>query len=376
MRKTHSRLLGSVKTFLAAVMALPLLTSCLGDGEDTWGVSYGTTDYIYANSGTVYLLFSISSDWELYKTETNSWITFGATSGSGPFYGYVSVTVDKNETGSVRYCVYKVTSTDDNSFSGSISQMATRGDGSLGSSPLVSKITGSDGSEVEILYNSTYDIPSSITMTKNGEELAEYSFVYNTADTTLYVMSGSDIALSGTYNSAWNPTGELTSPSGDETIDWSYNATYLSNATTMTVEYTGDDGTTDTRIFYISTISDCDDQIIHRKLECDAYYASDDEEFETGSMSVTLGSDADYEDYVSNQNQNVDVNQLIFGIERCNPLMLLGFYRWTRCGYIYESVEGDDGDYTFSPELNSDGSVESLAIENPNGKTITYTFEY
>lgn len=376
MRKTHSSHRVSLKALGAALLAMPLMTSCLdSDSDSTWGVTYGTTDYVYANTNKVYLAFSISADWELYKTETAEWITFGTTSGSGPFAGYIPVTFEKNETGEVRYCVYKVTATDDATFSGSISQSATRGDGSFGTAPLVSKITGTDGSEIDITYDTTYDIPESITISKDGETLMERLFVYNSSDTTLYIMDGSDVVLYGIYNSAWNPSEEMESDEGDE-LDWGYNSSLLANANRINVDWTAADGSTDERTYGINTITDIDCQIFHETIEVDAYDAETEEDFETGSMDIVLGSDTDYEDYVSNQYQNVDVNQLMFGIERCNPYQLLGLYRWSRCGYIYETVSGDDGDYSFTPELNSDGSVASLAIEDPSGSTITYTFEY
>lgn len=370
MKKSTSSLSGTLLAMAAAAMMAATTTSCLGDGDNTWATSYGTTDYVYANTLSTSLIISVSSDWTIYKTETTSWLDFSPTSGTGPYYGYVTLSLSKNETGSIRYCVYKITCEDEASGSSNIAQCATRGDGSLGTAPLVSKIEGTDGSVVDITYNSYYDRPSSITISKNDEELLSWWFSYNSSDTTFQVMSDQSIVAYGTYDSGWCPS-DL---DGSNTYEFSYNSTYLSSASTMIVEHTEADGSYATHTAYIGGISEIDSEIIHNKMEYQEYDASEGESFDSEMLSIYIGESEDY--YVSNQNQSVDVNQLIFGIEKCDPLMLLGMYRWARSGYIYSTATGSGDPYTFTPLLNSDGSVSTLEITDPDGESITYTFTY
>ena len=374
MRKTKPLKFLKVRHLVLAITSLCLTTSCLdSDEEQTYGLNYGVTDYIYANPTTISLMVAISGNWEIYKTETASWVTLEETSGTGPFIGYIPVSFDRNDTGSTRVFSYKVSGDDGSYVSGSCVQSATRGNGSLGNSPFVSRITGTDGSEILMEYNDD-DVPSHIEVNKNGEQLVCYDYTFTEKDSMMYVWEGSTIILAGTYNSARNASGDLIS--SIDTITWSYDGSTLASSGTIKMGETKEDGSYNSHKVTVGDIESTDTKITHS-----GYYFTDGDadgnSFEV-DLDVTLGDDEDeMTDYISNQNQSVDVNQLMLGVEHMSPHMLLGFYRWMRCGYIYEEASSEDyGTYTLSPSLNSDGSVDTLTVTDPDGDEITYTFEY
>lgn len=359
---------------MAMALALGLMTSCLDtEEEQTYGLNYGVSDYIYANPTTVSLLVQISGNWEIYKTETASWVTLDQTSGTGPFLGYIPITVERNSTGQTRTFSYKVSGDDGSYVAGSVTQSATRGNGSLGSSPFVSRITGTDGSEILIEYNDD-DVASHVEVSKNGEQLHCYDYTFSERDSMMYVWEGSTIILAGTYNSARNAAGDLIS--SVDTITWSYDGSTIASSGIIKMGETRDDSTFNSHKVVIGELLSTDTQITHSEY----YYAEGDGSGTTFEvdLDVTLGEDEDeMTDYVSNQNQTVDVNQLMLGVEHCSPHMLLGFYRWMRCGYIYKEASSDDsGTYALEHTLNSNGSVNTLTVSDPEGGEITYTFEY
>ena len=92
----------------------------------------------------------------------------------------------------------------------------------------------------------------------------------------------------------------------------------------------------------------------------------------TKEMTLKINHDAKK----SNRKQSVDVNQLIFGVDNINPYLLVGFYRYARCSYIYETAEDTNTKFTVTTELNSDESVKTLTVGREDGSSITYTFEY
>lgn len=367
---------GSLKAILAAAVVTPMMTSCLGDGENTYGYNYGTTDYVYANTPSVLIAFQISgATWTLAKTETAAWYDFGLSTGSGPFAGYVPVSFSYNNTGSARSSYYKVTSSDGTTFNGAIYQGATRGDGSLGSAPLVRRITGTDGTVMSFTYTSDYQLPATMIATKNGSTLYSYVFSYSTADTTLYIRNTQlNTVLSGKYNTAWAPSGTMLS--ANDTVTWSYSGNSIGASTRFTVERRQADGVTSSISSVNSGLSDIDTEIVHRSIIINDCNSAGTEFSKT--MSVTLGASST--EYVSNQNQNIDVNQLVFGFDHCNPYMLLGYYRWMRCGYVYKSLasatSSDSSSYTIETTLNSDKSVSTMTVTDVDGNAITYTFEY
>ena len=63
-----------------------------------------------------------------------------------------------------------------------------------------------------------------------------------------------------------------------------------------------------------------------------------------------------------------------------NPFMLLGFYRYARCAYLYEKAEDTSSQnkctYTVKYTRNTDETVNTMTVEREDGSSVTYTFEY
>ena len=76
-----------------------------------------------------------------------------------------------------------------------------------------------------------------------------------------------------------------------------------------------------------------------------------------------------------NRRQSVDVNQLLLGVEECDPYLLLSLYRYCRNTSIVSRARGSKDDISVEAELNSDQSVSRLTVANGK-ETIVYTFEY
>ena len=80
---------------------------------------------------------------------------------------------------------------------------------------------------------------------------------------------------------------------------------------------------------------------------------------------------------VDNRKTSVDVNQLIEGVENCDPYMLLSFYKLARQTSVISKATGNKGTaYTITTTTNADGSVKTMQVANGNGGAITYTFGY
>jgi hypothetical protein len=78
-----------------------------------------------------------------------------------------------------------------------------------------------------------------------------------------------------------------------------------------------------------------------------------------------------------NRCQSLDVNQLLLGVDRCNPFMLLSFFRMARNTSIFSSVEVTGGQpYVLTTELNADKSVKMLTVKHEGWDDVTYDFEY
>ena len=78
-----------------------------------------------------------------------------------------------------------------------------------------------------------------------------------------------------------------------------------------------------------------------------------------------------------NRCQSVDVNQLLFGAEGCDPYQLLSLFRFTRSTSIVSHTEGRTpaDNIIVSTTLNADKSVSTMTVVR-QGEEITYTLEY
>ena len=100
----------------------------------------------------------------------------------------------------------------------------------------------------------------------------------------------------------------------------------------------------------------------------DTIYYYKDGEFER-KLGMTYNSALD------NRYQSVDVNQLLLGVEECNPYLLASLFRYTRNTYIISEAKNDEEQITVYTALNNDKSVSALRVTR-GSETITYTFNY
>ena len=83
-----------------------------------------------------------------------------------------------------------------------------------------------------------------------------------------------------------------------------------------------------------------------------------------------------------NRCQSVDVNQLVFGAEQCDPYQLLSLYRYCRSSRILSEVTSGSSARLVSATLNTDGSVAQLVLTRKNAaaaeadERLEYIFEY
>ena len=78
-----------------------------------------------------------------------------------------------------------------------------------------------------------------------------------------------------------------------------------------------------------------------------------------------------------NRYQTVDVNQLLLGMEDCEPLQLIAMFRYCRSTSIVKRATTANGTINVSTELNADRSVRRMVVsDSRRGTEVTYNFEY
>lgn len=176
------------------------------------------TPTAYANTSHGYIAFASYGRWALEKSASSDWCTVKVTGGSAMTYNYIPVFYARNTTESVRKCQITARDADESSayVSFPLAQYATRGDGSLGTAPLVSGIKGDDGSEITIAYD-TLCRPTSVKIANGETVYRDMSIVWG--DTTVTI-AGTTVK----FNVGYQPN---TIVSATDTVGYSNN--YESN---------------------------------------------------------------------------------------------------------------------------------------------------
>lgn len=368
---------------------LTLLTSCLNDKEPYQaGFYFAKPQYannaFFANNRIDSITMLSYGNWDVTREASGSWLNIGLTSGRGNTIYNFPVTFEQNTTGHGRgtYITFKDT---DHPGEASASivywQYATRGNGTLGSAPDVKAITGSDGSRFELTYDAQHR-PLSLRITKNdGAEsdavLQNLTLTYNDWDSLLTVQDKSK-TLTSRYANDYLP--ECLIGSGD-TIG--YSSQHYDNGMPVSANYAF--------------------RLEHRTvLGLNSYYA-----FLLGGQSLNpdslhcadslriaslTGIGTHIDKYkltystADNRCQSVDVNQLVFGAEQCDPYQLLSLFRYARNSSIVSSVEQFGERYEVAVNLNADKSVAKMTVIRirkmvgadvpEDAYSVTYTFEY
>ena len=81
---------------------------------------------------------------------------------------------------------------------------------------------------------------------------------------------------------------------------------------------------------------------------------------------------------MDNRYQTVDVNQLILGMDDCEPLQLLAMFRYCRStSIVTRATRVGGGVIDVATELNADRSVRRMVVKDSTKNTeVTYDFEY
>lgn len=362
--------LSSIICMLAVSVAL--LTSCL-DTDDPYSAGFifrkpaQAVNTVYANNIVDSIIVFSYGNWTAGLSAGQSgWCTLDQNQGFAESISSIPVRFAQNTTDNYRTATY--TFRDANHPNDSYAsvlywQYATRGDGSLGSAADVRAITGSDGSRFEFTYDEQHR-PISLNVSKEGIGLYNITLRFNDGDSILTVTNGMN-TMRGSYGIDYQPNllvGET------DTVGYYsqfYDGYYQASANyAFNVEHHS----------YGKPTKRYAIKLGGQSLLPDSLHNADSLRIGTDHVVESLKlvySNAD------NRRQSVDVNQLIFGSEECDPYQLLSLFRYARNSKIISEATGKDDDerITVSTTLNADGSVSTLTVTR-RGQQVVYTLDY
>ena len=100
---------------------------------------------------------------------------------------------------------------------------------------------------------------------------------------------------------------------------------------------------------------------------CDSIFYYDNQKL-TRKLALSYGEQ-------DNRHQSVDANQLLLGVEACDPYLLASLFRYARNTSIIAEAKNDKEKIQVSATLNADKSIHQLMVRRDD-ETITYTFNY
>ena len=362
----------SLTKLLAAVAAFPLLVACQNEGDTYSGIIGGNANNgqtPYANTAYAYIGFGSYGSWHIEAGSASEWCTFAATSGKGGMFYTIPVRLSQNTTGSARSSL--VTVRDDENggdvyWTFRLGQYATRGDGSLGSAPLVTGISGDDGSSIAIRYD-TLCRPTVLTMEKGGETLSRLELAYNATDSTITVSDGGS-QLKGKCDHGYQPERLV---STTDTVGYYDQLTLPGSFTAFNVERHSGYGELTAQALLFTEGS-------FRTGSPDGEFVADSIRYLHRYSNGLVVREDMKPTYSQNSNrcQSVDVNQLLLGVEECNPYQLIALFRDARCSYIIAEAATANGRYVVETTLNADKSVNTMTVTDKDGGKVKYTFIY
>ncbi len=356
---------------LTLCAAVPFLASCLNDDGSTgqfFGLDTNSSSYIYANTASSYVAFGSTGRWTMTQGQGSDWCTISITEGYAAYYA-MPVYFKLNTTGEKRTALFTArnTSADNVYLTFSVLQYACRGDGSYGDSPLATGVSGSDGSKITIDYD-TLCRPTSFLMTKDGQTLHDIEISYSRSDTTVTVNDGS-ASLVGEYDSGYQP--DLLVASHD-TLGYFDQQSFTGGSSAFNVVWTRSTGEKMVQAVRFPGQSP-------RSGSPDTGYWADSIRYIHWYADGTERREfmaIEYDESVSNLRQTVDVNQLLLGVEDCNPFQFMALLSDARCQYVISTATTDDGAFNVSTTTNADGSVNTMTVTDKQGEQVTYTFAY
>ncbi len=353
----------TLKSLFAVAALAVAVVSCSPVSDKYAGfTSASYTPTAYANTSHGYIAFASYGRWALEKSASSDWCTVKVTGGSAMTYNYIPVFYARNTTESARQCQITARDADESSayVSFPLAQYATRGDGSLGTAPLVSGIKGDDGSEITIAYD-TLCRPTSVKIANGETVYRNMSIVWG--DTTVTI-AGTSVK----FNVGYQPN---TIVSATDTVGYSNN--YESNTLWSFIfqdRRANDDYSGHSFLFTkdLDKVSNPDtDTRCPDSLRYLHHYSDGTTVRNYLQMSYSTAD---------NRRQSVDANQLLFGAKECSPYLLLGLFRHARATKVVSEASASDGKYTVETTLNADKSINTMTVTDKQGGKVTYTFSY
>ena len=370
----------TLRNLLAGAAVLVLAASCL-NSEDPYeaGFIFRKPQYaltaLFANNQVDTVSFISYGQWNVTRDASATWCKLEASVGKAYTYYTFPLLFEQNTTGEGRGTWFTFNDTEhpgEAYCSIAYWQYATRGDGSLGSAADVKTIMGSDGSHFELAYDAQHR-PLSLRITKEDVLLHQLTLSYNDRDSVLTVQDR-DKTLTGSYSNDYQPK---------RLVGMGDTVTYASQL------YDN----------YMAVSANYAFNLEHRTLlGNNTYYAyllngqslTPDSLHNADSLSIARVTAAGRNvqkcklEYsaADNRCQSVDVNQLIFGTEQCDPYQLLSLFRYARSSRIVSKVTSAANSDIIEVECNANGSVRTLTVKRSSGGVVvadsplTYTFEY
>ena len=361
------------KTLFGIMAAATMLTSCLND-DDTYRAGFGiespasNISYYYANNVSDSLIFFGYGDWELSDLSDydNSWITVPIRSGKGSVLYSQLINFEQNTTDKGRTAAIQIRDTNhpgEAHVSLAFIQYATRGDGSLGSAADVKSITGSDGSNITLEYDVLHR-PTVVKIQKSEQTLNNLQISYGKKQMTVKDTK-KGITYSVDCDNDYQP--QMLINSGDTV---GYFSRYYSSMAAAPANYIFNfehrgilSSSCVTYRFTYGKYSLNPDSLHN----CDSLFYYDNQKL-TRKLALTYGAQ-------DNRHQSVDVNQLLLGVEACDPYLLASLFRYARNTSVIAEAKNDKEKIQVSATLNSDKSIHQLMVKRDDEK-ITYTLNY
>ena len=367
-----------INLFVILAVAVQL-TACL-NGEDPYYAGFSfekptkVRNALYANTTMDSVIVQCLGPWQITADVPNmEWCSIDRMKGSGSAIYYMTVQFTPNTTGISRLAQFTITDTEhpnDAHATWQYLQYATRGDGSFGNAALVRTITSSDQWKVNISYDSK-SRPVSLSMTDPNGHSEAINIDYNESSSLLSVKM-SDGTLTGTMDKGYQT--EKLIGSGD-TIG--YTSQYYSNGVQMSVSQAFN---------YFSSKSKSRQAYAYllggKSVEPDSLHTADSLTYynqrKVEPKTVTIERYGLEYGSFDNRYQTVDVNQLILGMDDCEPLQLLAMFRYCRSTSIVKrATRVGGGVIDVTTELNADRSVRRIVVKDSRKATeVTYDFEY
>jgi hypothetical protein len=223
---------------------------------------------------------------------------------------------------------------------------------------------------VELAYDAQHR-PLTVRITKNGTTLQDLTIRYSKLDSTMTVKDkASDFTakLGRDYqpNLLTNATDTVTYSTYYRTVD-GYSYPVYANYVFNYRHVTATKNVLITHDFGKEGVSLNSDSL--RNIKQLFFFEGGQR---VGNLELTYSAN-------DNRCQSIDANQLVRGVEECDPYLLASLFRYTRSTSILKKATGKQGEenveYNVSTTLNNDKSIHTMTVSK-GAESITYTFNY